>query len=101
MTLRSRPALSTAESTERIQSGAGTMRKKWEFIGSRQGWYWQAIDAVSGAIVEQARSAFATFSECTKDAESYGYGHSADDKRAYRIARSLPYAFSAGAARAA
>jgi hypothetical protein len=73
------------------------MRRKWEFIGSRQGWYWNAIDVVSGAIVEQAQSAFATFSECTKDAELYGYGHSADDKRAYRIARTLPYAFSADA----
>jgi hypothetical protein len=76
------------------------MRKKWEFIGSRQGWYWHAIDVVSGAMVHQARSSFATFSECAKDAEAYGYG-SADDKRTYRIARSLPFASSTATARAA
>jgi hypothetical protein len=77
------------------------MRKKWEFIGSRHGWYWHAIDVVSGAMVHQARSSFATFFECARDAESYGYGHCADDKRVYRISRSLPFASSTGAARAA
>jgi hypothetical protein len=76
------------------------MRRQWEFSGSSEGWYWRAMDAITGAVVQHAPSCFVTFSDCVRDAELQGYDRSAGDKHVYRVGW-LPYeARQAVAARA-
>jgi hypothetical protein len=62
-----------------------TMPRQWEFSGSSEGWYWRAMDAVTGAVVLHARSCFAHLSDCVRDAELQGYRRSAVDKHTYRV----------------
>jgi hypothetical protein len=66
------------------------MRMHWEFSGSSEGWYWRAMDAITGSVVLHARSCFATLPDCLRDAELQGYRLSLGDKHTYCVGR-LPH----------